>query len=104
MSYNNGAVVGIYNNDGSASSSLMLMMLLMMMTMTCVIAASAPSSARLTPPAVYGRFGHPLEMNCVGSRHTLPPPRVSWFKDGVAVVISERHRVDNTRFLVSVIV
>jgi len=70
---------------------------MMMMMMMRVMTASSPRSAQLTPSAVYGRFGHPLDLNCRASRNTKPPPRVTWFKDGVAVVISDRLQIDSTR-------
>jgi len=67
-------------------------------SMTCVIiVAAAPSSARLTPAAVHARFGHPIYLDCRGSRGTKPPPRVTWFKNGTAVNASDRLQFDNAR-------
>ena len=80
----------IYSDDGPVTSIITVMRV-------TVMTASAPRTARMLPTAVYGRFGHPLELECHGSRNTKPPPHVTWFKDGVAVVMSARLQVESTR-------
>ena len=83
-------------NSSSAGQSVAMMMR--------VITASAPRSARLRPPNVYGRFGHPMELRCRGSSDSKPTPRVAWFKDGVAIVISDRLQIESTKLVDHLIV
>jgi len=71
--------------------------MLMMMRMMRVLTASAPRSAQLMADPEYGRFGHPMEITCRGSRNTKPPPRVTWLKDGVAINSSDRLEIESTK-------
>ena len=70
---------------------------MLVLAVCLVVTAAAPSSARLTPAAVHARFGHPIELDCRASRNTKPSPRVTWFKDAVAVAASDRLQFDKSR-------